>query len=101
MTGEQKRRFLMLQNEWCDFQFIHELYGLDLRKEPRFLKHFQAWAEQREKAEVVRGDREVHRYRFETFLQTQKLLTRKWGALRLGMKAASLDELLNRLNDMG
>jgi hypothetical protein len=98
MTDEQERRFLMLRNEWCDLQFIQELYGLDLRKEVRFQKHFQAWAEQRGRATVLREGSEVHRYRFETFLQSQKLLTRKWAALRLGMKDESLNELLNHLN---
>jgi len=100
MTSDEERRFALLQTEWCDFRYINELYGLDLRKEHRFQKHFQAWAQQR-KGEAVRSDETVHRYRFETFLQTQKLLTRKWGALRLGMKPASLDLLLNSLNDRG
>lgn len=100
MTSDEEHRFLLLQNEWCNERFIHELYGLELRKEPRFMKHFKTWAEQR-KGEAIRNNGEVHRFRFETFLQTQKLLTRKWGALRLGMNPESLDALLNRLNDLG
>ena len=82
------------------FNFIDELYGLDLQKDLKFQKNFQAWTLQR-KAEGVRPDKKVHRYRLETFLQTQKLLTKKWGALRLGMKPQSLDILLNSLNDRG
>ncbi len=100
MTEDEERRFLLLQNEWCDERFIHELFGLDLPKEPKFVKHFRAWVEQR-KGDAIRDDGAIHRYRFETFLQTQKLLTRKWGALRLGMKPESLDALLNQLNEMG
>lgn len=100
MTGDEERRFALLQNEWCDAQLIQELYGLELGNEPKFERHFQTWAAQR-KGEAIRKDGAVHRYRFETFLQTQKLLTRKWGALRLGMKPESLDALLNHLNEMG
>jgi len=101
MTEAQKGRFSLLQNEWCGFQFIHELYGVDLSRENRFLRHFRAWAEQRGRAEAVRGEREIHRYRFETFLQTQKLLPKKWGAIRLGMKVESLDQVLAKMSDLG
>ena len=101
MTDAQERRFSLLQNEWCDFPFILDLYGLDLHTETRFLRHFQSWAQMRGGMEVVRDDREIHRYRFETFLQTLKLLTKKWGALRLGMSVSSLEELLSRLSDAG
>ena len=71
MTEAQKRRFSLLQNEWCDFSFIHELYGLDLLVESRFLRHFQSWAQMRGGTEVVRDGREVHRYRFETSSRTR------------------------------
>ncbi len=101
MTEAQERRFSLLQNEWCDFPFILELYGIDLRSESRFLRHFQSWAQMRGGTEVVHDEREIHRYRFETFLQTLKLLPKKWGALRLGMKVASLEELLGKLGGAG
>ena len=100
MTSDQERRFSLLQTEWCDERFIHELYGIELGKEPKFLKHFQTWVEQR-KAVAVRTDGAIHRYRFETFLQTLKLLTKKWGSLCLGMTVASLEELLKKLNATG
>jgi hypothetical protein len=34
MTGDQERRLALLREEWCDFKFIYELYGVDLKKEP-------------------------------------------------------------------
>ncbi len=43
----------------------------------------------------------MHRYSFEQFLQSQKLLTRSYASARLGMYPKSLDQLLPELPRIG
>ncbi len=100
MTDDEERRFATLQSEWCDQRLIQELYGIDLNREAKFFKHFKIWVEQR-KGRAINDAGAIHRYRFETFLQSTRLLTKKWGAIRLGMSADSLDALLTKMDATG
>lgn len=100
MNPEHSRRFTALQTEWCDFQLLRELYGIELPDEQLFGR-FRAWGRRlRRKKEVEKGQL-VNRHALETYFQFDGTLPIKWAAVRLGMDADSFNQVLDALEDRG
>ena len=104
MIPDEEARFAALQGAWCPASLIKELYGLDVQGEGRLKDYFH----KRIQPEILReipgkqGEiQEVHRYRFETLLQANRLMPRKWVAAKIGMTEDSLCLVMNRLQEEG
>jgi hypothetical protein len=101
MTGDQQFRLGLLKARLCPFEFILNYYGVDFRETSDPIhRDYQAWCKGRN-TEAYRENRLIDRYWLEMFLQTRNLLPKKWMATRLGMTAASLQTVLERLNEVG
>jgi len=98
-----------LKERWClanlqcpcvDVDFLRETHGIDWPPDEQFGRDFDAWSDSLRNATPCEGGK-AHRYAFEMFLQSQRLLTRKYAAARLGMEPESLDRLLPELPRIG
>lgn len=94
--------------QWClanlsgacvDVDFLRETYGIAWPPDEQFAGDFAAWLAMRRTVPCT--ERKAHRYEFETFLQSQGLLTRNYAAARLGMDPESLDGMLPDLPRIG
>ncbi len=97
---DDKERLANLKCPCVDVDFLRETHGIDWPPDEQFERDFGAWLDS------LRGttpceDGKAHRYAFEKFLQSQRLLTRKYAAARLGMQPESLDQVLPQLPRIG
>jgi hypothetical protein len=83
-----------------DVDFLRETHGIDWPPDGQFERDFGAWLASLRGASPCEGGK-AHRYAFEMFLQSQRLLTRNYAAARLGMQPESLDRLLPELPRIG
>jgi hypothetical protein len=87
-----------LKTPCVDPKYVTDLNGIEWPGDPQFQTDFSGFFRERPK---TCDDGKSHRYGFELFLQSQKLLTRNYAAARLGMKPESLDQLLPELPKLG
>jgi len=99
MTSEEEARFHQLQQSWCPAKLIEEIYGLDLRS-GKLRDYFERQSSLLKRPEILR-DTQVHRYHFETTLQANQLVPRKWAAAKLGMTEASFRTMYSYLETNG
>jgi len=83
MNKDEERRLEMLREEWCDFQFILELYGVDLNKEPRFCRTWWPGSASAARLRSFEAEKKSIAAASRPFLQIKKL-TRRSGA-RFGL----------------
>lgn len=93
-------RLANLQVPWVDEEFLKETHKISWPPDDQFAADFETWLSSRGQSER-REDGKIHRYAFEAFLQSQKLLTRADASASLGMRPESLDELLPQLPRLG
>ncbi len=101
MTPEEQKRLAFLSQGPCaPPTYIKDFYGLDWPLCGEANEDFARW---REKFRRPTGCSEVEpsRFELEMFLQQQRVLSKKWMAVRLGMQIDSLEEILPRLPDLG
>ncbi len=98
-----------VKERWClanlqcpcvDVDFLRETHGIDWPPDEQFGRDFGAWFASLRGATPCEGCK-THRYAFEMFLQSQRLLTLTDAAARLGMQPESLDRLLPELPRIG
>ena len=100
MDDKERRRLADLQCPCVDVDFLRETHGIDWPPDEQFGRDFDAWSASLRGATPCEGGK-AHRYAFEMFLQSQRLLTRKYAAAGLGMEPDSLDRLLPELPRIG
>ena len=79
--------------------FLRETHGIDWPPDEQFGRDFDAWSASLRGATPCEGGKRPLRLR--EFLQSQRLLTRKYAAAGLGMEPDSLDRLLPELPRIG
>ncbi len=87
-----------LQTPCVEPRYLTELNGITWPVDPQFERDIASFFSKRPR--TCDGGK-VHRYGFELFLQSQKLLSRNYSAARLGMKPEALDQLLPELHKIG
>jgi hypothetical protein len=100
VDAQEKKRLGDLQVPCVDVEFLTRTHGIAWPPDGQFERDFGAWFKTLRRATKCDGGK-VHRYGFEMFLQSQKLLTRNYAAARLGMQPKSLDALLPALPQLG
>lgn len=101
MNAQEQERFDSLHRGSCvPITYIRDYYGLPWPLTEHVRADFEVWQRQRGRR---RGCAEgaASRYDLEEFMQQKDVMPKKWMAARLGMRVASLDELLARLTDLG
>ena len=100
MTPEQRERFRHLQDPWCSYGLLRELYGIDLSKDQALEAALRSWGHRQER-QVLKPGELANRYVLETFFQIMRLLPKKIAAVRLGMNASSLERVEEGLKPQG
>lgn len=99
MDGQEQRRFENLHGACVEEEFLRETHGIHWPADEQFRHDFTKW-QSTLRAEAC-PERKLDRYKFEMFLQSQALMTRNYAAAALGMQPASLDQLLEKLSEIG
>lgn len=100
MNDKERWRLANLQVPCVDVEFLTETHAISWPPDDQFGRDFAAWFSSLRQPRQC-GEGKVHRYTFEQFVQSQKLLTRAYASARLGMRPESLDELLPELPRIG
>jgi hypothetical protein len=100
LNEQEKARLANLQTPCVDIEFLKETHAINWLPDEQFDHDFNAWSATFRKDKPC-GDGKAHRYAFEQFLQSQKLLTRAYASARLGMQPESLEELIQVLPRIG
>jgi hypothetical protein len=100
MTPEQRERFRHLQDPWCSYGLLRDLYGIDLSKDLALEAALRSWGHRQER-QVLKPGELANRHMLETFFQVMRLLPKKVAAVRLGMKASSLERVEEELKPQG
>jgi len=100
MNVDEQHRFEMLQEREVDDAYVREYYGIEgLAGNADLTADMAKYRETLPKPPVC-GPGRFDRYVIEGFLQTRKLLPKKWEAARLGMKPAMLETVIARRLDL-
>lgn len=101
MTEQEQIRFDFLRQGPCvPPRYIRDFYGLPWPFPSDLRTAFEAWqGTQRRRTSCGAG--RVSRVELESFMHNKAVIPRKWMAARLGMQVASLDELLEHLDEIG
>ena len=101
MNEQDRQRFEWLRQGPCvPSLYVRDYYGFRWPPEDELCHDFEAWAAQRARRPRCR-EGWISRYEIAAFMQQKAVVPAKWMGARLGMTGASLDELLNRLPDLG
>jgi hypothetical protein len=100
VNARERWRLANLQGPCVDVDFLQETHGVAWPPDEQFERDFRAWFATISRPTTC-GEGKAHRYAFEMFLQSQRLLTRAYAAARLGMQPESLDQLLPALPRLG
>lgn len=100
MDGKEQWRLANLQVPCVDKEFLTETHKIAWPPDDRFVDDFATWLSSHGRARPCEEGK-IHRYAFERFIQSQKLLTRADASASLGMRPESLDELLPKLPRLG
>jgi len=87
-----------LKTRCVEPDYLIQLNGITWPVDVQFDRDFASFLNGRAKPCENGG---IDRYRFELFLQSQKLLSRNYAAARLGMTPKSLDGLIPKLPELG
>jgi hypothetical protein len=101
MTEQEQYRFDMLRQGPCvPPEYVAGYYGLPWPLPDDARQDYDAWLSRlRRRHNCIEGW--ISRYELESFMQQKGVVPKKWMGARLGMRIASLDELLARLRDIG
>src|SRR5580692_3143788 len=101
MTEQEQQRFDILRQGPCvPAEYVSDYYGLPWPLPDDLRPDYEAWVSHLKRRPNC-GEGQVSRFELESFLQQKNVVPKKWMGARLGMKVASLDELLARLKDIG
>lgn len=101
VTEQEQQHFDMLHQGPCvPSDYIDGYYGLPWPLPDDVRADYEAWASQlKRRRDCDKGW--VSRYELESFMQQKAVVPMKWMGARLGMNVASVQELLDRLKDIG
>jgi len=85
----------------CDYGLIEVLHGLRLGDHPVLIEVFHNWLRFNGKEKYLQSEGRIHRFAFETFLQSANLLSAGDAALRLGMRLPDLWKVIAALRGRG
>ena len=101
MTEQEQQRFDMLRQGPCaPPDYLSGNYGISWPLPDDVRPDYEAWLSQL-KRRYNCGESRISRYELESFMQQKGVVPKKWMGARLGMSAASLDELLARIKEIG
>jgi hypothetical protein len=96
MNATQQHRFEILQGRLVDEAYVRDYYGIEgLPANQQLLEDMNLYRSTL-RAPPAPGDGQFDRYVIEGFLQTRKLLPRKWEAARLGLRVPMLTAIIER-----
>jgi len=98
VNEKEQWRINNLRGPCVDVDFLSETHGITWPVDAQFGHDFATFATTRGKS-CEHG--KPHRFAFELFLQSQRLLTRRYASARLGLHADTLDKLLPELPRVG
>jgi hypothetical protein len=101
MNPQETQRFEFIRQGGCvPVEYVRDYYGLTWPMEGDVSDDYEAWRSQLRRPSNCNADC-VSRYEIEAFMQQKGVVPKEWMGARLGMKVASLDELLARLRQIG
>lgn len=96
-AGDIRQRLAALREPICPFGLINALHGLDLGRAQEVRAQYETWARNNRRARFLCQNETIHRFVFETFLQSVRALPFRTAAVQLGMDEDSLRATLHEL----
>lgn len=97
---ESKRLGFLCRGQFVSADYFSDYYGLSWPLPDDVLPDFEQWRNSHQHC-VATDSRQGSRLELERFMQHNDLIPKKWMAARLGMQVASLNALLDQLNELG